>query len=168
MVRALSALGWAAIKNVNDEAMQLIVTEREQKGRPFVSLDDFVDRLDLRKLNRKTMECLIQAGAMDEFGSRPALLTLVDTLLSASAQVHGARDVGQFTLFDNMAELRQNITPPAYVPPIPDRKLLEWEKELLGTYLSKHPLSDIEHKLRAQDLINTTIGEVATAVLGSS
>lgn len=158
-------VGLGGIKNVNDDAMQLIVTERERGGQ-FVSLDDFVDRMDLRKLNRKTLECLIQAGALDEYGVRPGLLTLVDTLLSASIQVHSARDVGQFTMFDNMAELRQNISPPAYVPPIPDSKLLEWEKELMGTYISKHPLTDLEQKLRAQDLINTTIAEVATAVLG--
>ncbi|TFG72058.1 MAG: DNA polymerase III subunit alpha, partial [Anaerolineales bacterium] len=157
--------GLGAIKNVNDDAMQLIVTERARGG-PYVSLDDFVNRLDLRKLNRKTLECLIQAGALDDFGTRPALLTLVDTLLSVSAQVYSARDVGQFTLFDNMAELRQNIALPTYVPPIPDRKLLEWEKELLGTYISKHPLTDLEQKLRAQDLVNMTIAEVATAVLG--
>ncbi len=158
-------LGLGGIKNVSDEAMRLIVIERKEKGL-FVSLDDFVDRVDLRKLNRKTMECLIQAGVLDEFGIRPALLTLADTLVAASTQLHSARDVGQFTLFDNMTEMRQTITPPAYVPPIPDRKLLEWEKELLGTYLSKHPLTDIEQKLRAQDMINTTIGEIATADLG--
>lgn len=158
-------MGLGGIKNVNDEAMHLIVTAREEGGL-FRSLDDFVDRVDLRRLNRKTLECLIQAGALDEFGNRPALLTLVDTLLSASIQIHSARDVGQFTLFDNMTELRQSITPPTYVPPIPDRKLLEWEKELLGTYLSKHPMNDIEQKLREQDAINITIGEVPTAVLG--
>jgi DNA polymerase-3 subunit alpha len=158
-------LGLGGIKNVNDEAMRLIFAERTQKG-PFVSLDDFADRVDLRKLNRKTIECLIQAGAMDVFGSRPALLTLVDTLLAASIQVHSAREVGQFTLFDNMTEMRQAIIPPAYIPPIPDRKLLEWEKELLGTYLSKHPLTDIENKLRTQDMIKTTIGEMATMALG--
>ncbi|MDF1512215.1 MAG: hypothetical protein P1S60_00250, partial [Anaerolineae bacterium] len=101
-----------------------------------------------------------------EFGTRPALLTLIDTLISVSIQVHSARDVGQFTLFDNMTDLRQNIGPPPYVPPIPDRQLLEWEKELLGTYLSKHPLTDIEQKLRAQDIITMTIGEIATAGVG--
>lgn len=158
-------IGLGAIKNVGDEAMQMLVDARNAGG-PFGSLDDFADRVDLRKLNRKTLECLIQAGALDNFGERPALLTLIDALLGTSAQIHSARDVGQFTLFDNMTDLRRTIVPPSYIPPIPDRQLLEWEKELLGTYLSRHPLSDQERELLAQELISTTIGNHTTEAPG--
>ncbi len=157
-------IGLGAIKNVGDEAMQMVVDARE--ARAYSSLDDFADRVDLRKLNRKMLECLIQSGALDEFGQRAALITLVDTMLGLSAQIHSARDVGQFTLFDDMFETRQAIEIPDYVPPIPDRQLLEWEKELLGTYLSKHPLMDQERDLLAQELITTTIGNHVTETPG--
>ncbi len=160
-------LGLGAIKNVGDDAMQMVVELRNAKG-PFSSMDDLVDRVDLRKLNRKTLECLIQAGAMDEFGERAALMTLIDTLLGMSNQIHSARDVGQFMLFDNMSEMRRTITLPDFVPPIADRQLLEWEKELLGTYLSKHPLADQERDLLDQGLITTLIGAHATEAMGQN
>jgi DNA polymerase-3 subunit alpha len=160
-------IGLGAIKNVGDDAMKIVVEAREEGG-AFKTLDDFADRVDLRKLNRKTLECLIQAGALDDFGERPALMTLIDALLSTSAQVHGAREVGQFMLFDNMEEMRQTIQPPSFVPPIPDRQLLEWEKELLGTYLSKHPLTDQERDLMAQQIITTTIGQHTTESPGQA
>ncbi len=158
-------LGLGTIKNVGDEAMQVVVDIRRSGG-PFRSLDDLVDRVDLRKLNRKTVECLIQAGALDEFGLRAGLMALVDALLGMSNQIHGARDVGQFTLFDNMVDMRQAIQVPEFAPPIPDRQLLEWEKELLGTYLSKHPLIDQERELLAADLITTIIGQHETEMPG--
>jgi DNA polymerase-3 subunit alpha len=159
-------IGLGAIKNVGDDMMRLVVEARHEGG-PFESLDDFTDRVDLRKLNRKALECLIQAGALDDFGERPALLTLIDALIGASAQVHSARDVGQFSLFDAMPGVMQSIIkPPTFVPPIPERRLLEWEKELLGTYLSRHPLAQQEKELLQQDLVNTTVDRLATEPLG--
>lgn len=158
-------IGLGAIKNVGDEAMKLVVKERLENG-PYESLDAFADRVDLRKLNRKTLECLIQAGAMDDFGSRPALLTLIDVLLATSTKIHSARDVGQISLFDTMADMQQTITLPKSAPPIPDRKLLDWEKELLGTYLSRHPLSEQENELLRLNMVTTTIDRVATETLG--
>ncbi len=158
-------IGLGAIKNVGDEIMRLVVDARRERG-PFKTLDDFADRVDLRKLNRKALECLIQAGALDDFGPRPALLTLIDTLIGASGQVHNARDVGQFSLFDVMPGATQTIKPPSFVPAIPERRLLEWEKELLGTYLSRHPLAQQENELLRQDLVNTTVDRLATEALG--
>ena len=154
-------IGLGAIKNVGDEAMQVLVAAREAKG-AFKSLDDLADRVDLRKLNRKTMECLVQAGAFDDFGARPALLAIVDAMIGSSAQIHSAREVGQFTLFGDMAGMTGGIQLPKFAPPIADRKLLDWEKELLGTYLAKHPLTDTENELRKHELINTTIAQLDT------
>ncbi len=158
-------IGLGAIKNVGDEIMRLVVDARRERG-PFKTLDDFADRVDLRKLNRKALECLIQAGALDDFGPRPALLTLIDALIGASGQVHSARDVGQFSLFDAMPGATQTIKPPSFVPAIPEHRLLEWEKELLGTYLSRHPLAQQENELLRQDLVNTTVDRLATESLG--
>ncbi len=159
-------IGLGAIKNVGDEAMRAVVNAREAGG-PFESLDDFADRVDLRHLNRKTLECLVQAGALDAFGDRAALLTVVDALISASSQIHGAREVGQFTLFDGMPDVALGgIELPKFPPPISDRKLLEWEKELLGTYLSKHPMTNQEQELLQNNLITATIGQAAMEGLG--
>ncbi len=158
-------IGLGAIKNVGDEMMRLVVDARRERG-PFKTLDDFADRVDLRKLNRKALECLIQAGALDDFGPRPALLTLIDALIGASGQVHSARDVGQFSLFDAMPGATQTIKPLSYVPAVPERRLLDWEKELLGTYLSRHPLAQQENELLRQDLVNTTVDRLATEALG--
>jgi DNA polymerase III subunit alpha len=160
-------IGLGAIKNVSDSAMALIMEERKANG-PFESLDDFADRVDLRKLNRKTVECLVQAGALDDFGERPALLTVVDQLLAASAKTHQAREVGQFSLFDSFEGMAKQIQPPAFVPPIPDRQMLEWEKELVGTYLSKHPLLDQERELLRDELVNTTIGQISNESPGQT
>ena len=158
-------IGLGAIKNVGDEAMQVLVTAREAGG-PFKSLDDFADRVDLRRLNRKTLECLTQAGALDDFGERPALLASVEAILGASAQIHNARDVGQFSLFGDTTRMTGGIQLPKSVPPILDRKLLDWEKELLGTYLSKHPLTATENELLKQDLINITVAQLETGAPG--
>ncbi len=159
-------LGLGVIKNVGDEVMRLVAAARDAGG-PFKSLDDLADRVDLRKLNRKTLECLIQAGALDDFGARPALLAVVDALLSASAQTHSAREVGQFSLFGDMPGMQMSaIRLPQTPPPIPDRRLLEWEKELLGTYLSKHPMTDQENELLALSLVNTTVGRIENEPLG--
>ncbi len=158
-------IGLSAIKNVGDEAMRLIVEARKAEG-PFESLDDLADRVDLRKLNRKALECLIQAGALDDFGERPALLTVVEAMLSSSGSIHEAREVGQITLFGLMDTTDTIQVPDAY-PPIPHRQLLDWEKELLGTYLSEHPMEEQERQLLAQDMVSTTIDRIATETLGN-
>ncbi|MBN1246763.1 MAG: DNA polymerase III subunit alpha [Anaerolineae bacterium] len=160
-------IGLGAIKNVGDDAMQLVVEARAEGG-PFKSLDDFAERVDLRRLNRKALECLIQTGALDDFGERPALMTVVDAMMGVSSQTHSARDVGQFMLFDNMQDLRERIQLPSFVPPIPDRQLLAWEKELLGTYLSKHPLTDQERELLSQGLVTMIIGQHETETPGQT
>ena len=158
-------IGMGLIKNVSEDAVSYIAQARREGG-SFKSLDDFANRVDLRKLSRRMLEYLIQAGTMDDFGPRPALLAIVEELLSTSSQVFNARDVGQFTLFGDMGGTTQTIQPPEAYPPIPNRKLLEWEKELLGTYLSEHPLTQQESDLLAQGLVTTTIGLVATEAQG--
>jgi DNA polymerase-3 subunit alpha len=158
-------IGLGAIKNVGDDAVRAIVEEREAHG-AFDTLDELADRVDLRKLNRRMLEYLIQAGAFDDFGERPALLTMVEAILGASSRIHEARDVGQFTLFDDFAAGGETLKAPDFYPPIPNRKLLEWEKELLGTYLSEHPLEKQEKELLEENLISTTIAQLPTERAG--
>lgn len=157
--------GLSAIKNVGEEAVRLIVETRKAGG-PFTSLDDFANRVDLRKLNRRALECLIQAGALDEFGPRPALLTVLDTVLNVSTRIHETREIGQFSLFGDFSTLGGTIQLPAHYPPLSNRQMLEWEKELLGVYLSEHPLQRQERELLAQGLTNTTLDRMSTAPAG--
>lgn len=153
--------GLGAIKNVGDDAVRLILEARGD--RPFSSLEDFVERVDLRKLNRRVLECLIQSGAFDCFnvpGGRPALMVMEDQMVAASAQRHTAQDVGQMSLFDMLGKTSFKLEVPTRLPPAPPHQNLTWEKELLGAYLSYHPIVDLEERLRAQDLIAGTVGEV--------
>ncbi len=152
-------IGLGAIKNVGAEAVRVIVTARQKDG-PFESLDALANRVDLRKLNRRTLECLIQAGALDAFGPRAALLAIMDGLLSASSQIHTAREQGQLSLFGSFAGSAPTLQLPPFAPPIAQRKLLEWEKDLLGTYISEHPLTQQERELLQSGLISTTLDRV--------
>jgi len=137
--------GLAAIKNVGEGPVQAILDGR--KGRPFQTIDDFCQRVDLRLVNKRVLECLIKAGALDDFGGRAQLLELVDRMVSYSHQRHEARETGQQSLFDLMcADDTGEVSffyPLPRLEPIPSKKLLEWEKELLSTYVSDHPLQSL-------------------------
>ncbi len=134
--------GLGGIKNVSDAAVQEIIRARKAGG-PFASLNDFCERVDLRKLNRRVLECLIRVGALDRFGSRSQLLAVVDQMMAVSAQVHQAREVGQLTMFGLFGG---EVSAPGSIalPEVKEasrREKLNWEKELLGFYVSEHPLS---------------------------
>jgi len=148
--------GLGGIKNVGDAAVHEIIRAREQGG-PFTGLDDFCARVDLRRLNRRVLECLIKVGALDRFGTRAQLLAVIDQMLSISAQVHHAQDIGQMTLFDFMdggATMPGSIILPEQVErlsgnelqdrgrveKVQTKEMLNWEKELMGFYVSEHPL----------------------------
>ncbi|HHY56210.1 MAG TPA: DNA polymerase III subunit alpha, partial [Chloroflexi bacterium] len=139
--------GMAAVKNVGEGPVQVIINARKTGG-PFKSLEDFCDRVDLRQVNKRALECLIKVGALDRFGKRSQLLAVLDQMVGASASVHDARDSGQLSIFDLMMG---GSAPQASVSPIrlPDleevkgREKLQWEKELLGVYSISHPLQQM-------------------------
>src|SRR5262245_6689466 len=131
--------GLAAIKNVGEAAMAIAIREREQRGE-FTSLKDFCTRLDSRLANRKMLESLIKAGAFDFTGrDRAELFACIDQSLNASAIAQRDRAAGQVPLFDEQthaatAARRQPIRP------WNEHEKLSYEKELLGFYVSGHPL----------------------------
>ncbi len=94
-------IGLGAIKNVSDDNAQLIVSTRKAGG-GFKSFEDFASRLDFRKLGRKTLESLILAGALDDFGDRSALMASLDTMIAYSTQIHNLRSAGQMTIFESL------------------------------------------------------------------
>ncbi|NLX43564.1 MAG: DNA polymerase III subunit alpha [Chloroflexi bacterium] len=134
--------GLGAIKNVGDAPAEILVSARGTE--PFASLDDLANRVDLRLINKRVLECLVRAGVFDSLGERNAMLASLDRALALSQEVHSARDVGQRTLFDLSPQMLKQTTPPAQVsaavPPMDQKQRLADEKELLGCFVSAHPL----------------------------
>jgi DNA polymerase III subunit alpha len=130
--------GLAAIKHVGENAMDATICEREQRG-DFRSLEDFCSRLDSRVANRKMLESLIKAGAFDFLGrDRAELFACVDQSLSASAATQRDRVAGQVSLFDEADAATTSRRRP--ITPWSEHEKLSYEKELLGFYVSGHPL----------------------------
>ena len=130
--------GLAAIKHVGTSAMEAAIWEREQRG-DFRSLEDFCGRLDSRAANRKMLESLIKAGAFDFLGrDRAELFACIDQSLSASAAAQRDRVAGQVSLFDEADAPTTSRKRP--ITPWSEHEKLSYEKELLGFYVSGHPL----------------------------
>lgn len=127
--------GLSAIKNVGDSAIESILKARE-KGE-FISLVDLCSKVDTRLVNRKTLESLIKAGALDNLGSRAAQLLILDQCLEQSHKANKNKLSGQVSLFDGDEESLM-IKLPAVLE-LPLEQLLMFEKDLLGFYLHEPP-----------------------------
>jgi len=130
--------GLAAIKHVGETAMEAVIREREQRG-DFFSLEDLCTRLDSRLANRKMLESLIKAGAFDFLGrDRAELYGCIDDAVGASVAAQRDRLAGQVSLFDEATASTTSRKRP--VTRWSDHEKLSYEKELLGFYVSGHPL----------------------------
>ncbi len=131
--------GLGAVKNVGQGPADLIVTGRQ--GKPFNDLNDFARRVDLRAAGKRALECLIKVGAFDTFGDRAALLITLEQIVGASASHFRSAESGQLSLFGAASGVQdQSITLPANLK-VEKKEALGWERELIGVYLSDHPLS---------------------------
>jgi len=152
--------GLWAIKNVGHNIVTTIIGERKANGK-FQSIEEFIGRIYSRDLNKKSMEALIKAGAFDKLEERNILLNNLETLLAYSKEIKNHTKNGQKGLFEN-SSIKTNISlSPA--DPAKQSEKLKWEKELLGVYVSGHPLENykkaIPKKVIAiskikQDLLN--------------
>src|SRR6266496_2331106 len=131
--------GLGAVKNVGQAAVELIIEERDRNGK-FKNLNDFARRVDLRAVGKRALECLIKVGAMDVFGNRAALLASLDRLVSISSNHFRAAEAGQMSLFGEITGVLEEITLPD-VNNVDRREMLNWERELIGLYISDHPLT---------------------------
>jgi len=138
--------GLGTIKNVGTSATQEIVRARQQGG-PFRSLADFCARTDGRVVTRKVVESLIKAGALDSLGDRAALLAGLDDALEYGARRQRREVSPQTGLFADAAELDAPPELPR-VPPLDPREMLRMEREMLGLYVSDHPVRAWEAVLR--------------------
>lgn len=135
--------GFSAIKNVGVAAMEAIIKTREDSGE-FTSLTDFCTRVDAQKVNKKVLESLIKAGAMDGFGNRSALLAALDEIRAKAQAQAKQNSSGQAGLFDGSSKTENNPAPKDKLPDIKDltsEEKLSLEKQLLGFYLTEHPLT---------------------------
>jgi DNA polymerase-3 subunit alpha len=148
--------GILAIKNIGAHITEVIVNER-MKGGPYASLLDFVVRINDRDLNKKSLEALIKSGALDSLGvERKTALDNIDDILKAGSKLKKQNGNSQANLFGNFpqAELRLKKTEPAS-----KLERLRWEKELLGLYVTEHPLKDFWKKTGA-DKKMPSLGEI--------
>lgn len=131
--------GLGAVKNAGQAAVELIIKEREANGK-FKDLNDFARRVDLRAVGKRALECLIKVGAMDAFGNRAAMLASLDRIVAISNTHFRAADMGQMSLFGANTGVVEEITLPE-VNNVDKREMLNWERELIGLYISDHPLT---------------------------
>jgi DNA polymerase-3 subunit alpha len=136
--------GLSAVKNVSINAVEAIIESRKE-GK-FIDLNDFARRVDLRSVGKRSLECLIKVGALDEFGNRPALLAYIDRVVAISSNHFRAADSGQMSLFGANTGVIEEIQLPE-VKDIEKREMLNWERELIGLYISDHPLNEYQATL---------------------
>lgn len=142
--------GLLAVKNVGSGAVESIISARKEK--PFDSLYDLCKRVDLRLTNRKVLESLIKCGALDSFKiSRASMVSALDTVLESSSRIQKEKAKGQISFFDQgfqengFMPMPQTIT---HIKEWPEPQLLAFEKEMLGFYVSGHPLARYAGQLK--------------------
>jgi DNA polymerase III subunit alpha len=143
------SFGLAAIKNVGSSAVEEILRGREITGK-FDDLVDFLTKVSPRVVNRKSLESLIKAGALDSLGDRATLLHNIDSLTAYSSRVNKEQNSGQTDLFgDEETATNPTLNLVKANTSIDKREQLVWERELLGIYLSEHPLAMYKDVLEA-------------------
>jgi len=149
--------GLAGIRNVGEGVVDTIVAQRKEDG-SFSSLHDFCNRVDMKQANKKTLEALIKAGAFDSTGyTRKQLLSLMDCAVDSAVKKQKDADSGQTSMFDMFAAEEHGLADE--VPPPNDDEWekgikLKFEKEMLGIYVSDHPLREIAGTIEAARTIS--------------
>ncbi len=159
--------GMAAIKNVGHGAVEEILRARNEHQ--FTGLEDFFERVNVRTVNRKALESLIKAGAFDRYGERAMLLENLDVLLAYGSRIQKEKASGQIDLFGDSVQKDNQIKPQLKLiaggAGATQREQLQWERELLGLYLSSHPLQDYKVWLAEQTV---PLSEVVPELHGKS
>jgi DNA polymerase-3 subunit alpha len=142
--------GLAAIKNVGETAVESILEVREKDGE-FISIFDFCEKVDLRKVNRKVIESLIKCGAFDSIGAKRApIMAVLDNAIESGQSFQKDKETGQTSLFEMLKEDDKEKNKKIKYPSIEEWKeneLLRFEKETLGFYITSHPLVKYQKKL---------------------
>jgi len=141
--------GLAAVKNVGRTAIDSIIAARKQVGR-FRSIFEFCEKVDLRVLNKRVMESLIKSGAMDAFGNRAQIMAVLDKAMERAQKSQRDAEMGQHGLFGVFREDEPAHADTEKLPPVPEwdeHQRLAYEKEVLGFFITGHPLEKYRDKL---------------------
>jgi DNA polymerase III subunit alpha len=149
--------GLSAIKNVGDHLITAIIQERKEDGL-FKNISDFVERVNHKDLNKKSLESLIKAGVLDRFEERGTLLGNLENILKASKETQKNKANGQTSLFAGQKSMNLQLHLKKY-PAITMEEKLSWEKELLGLYISSHPLEKYRSRLEKRTICIDNIQE---------
>jgi len=151
--------GLLAVKNVGQGAIDSIITVRQKASR-FKSIYDFTERVDLRLVNRKVLESFIKCGALDSLGLfRSQLSAMIDKALDVAGGIQKDRVNGQLSFFDKFEDeenFKKTFQDIPNIPEWPENQLLAYEKEMIGFYITKHPLAQFEKMLRVYSTCSTT------------
>jgi DNA polymerase-3 subunit alpha len=166
--------GLSAIRNVGEGPLNVILKAREQDG-PFTTLEEFCERVDRSALNKRVLESLIKCGAMDGMpGTRRQKLAILDRALSAGIEAQDNRAKGQITFFDDLGDGADASGVSLHSIPLPIitetpqdyKEQLAWEKDLLGMYVSDHPIA---RALEGLDMAGITpIGRISDELVGQT
>ncbi len=148
--------GMAAVKNVGEATVQSVLKERSENGK-FKSLSDLCERVETRALNRRVLEALIKCGACDCFGqTRATMFAQIDRALARAAGIQSDKQKGQSSLFGTLEEkVQAKNGEEKSLPEWPQHELLAYEKELLGFYVTGHPLTPFAPILKKYALSTT-------------
>jgi DNA polymerase-3 subunit alpha len=136
--KAAIRFGMGAVKNVGQAPVDILLEGRGSK--PFADLNEFATRADLQKVGKRALEALVRVGALDRFGPRKAILEALDQIISISTSHFRAASSGQLSFFSAIEGVNEDIVLPS-TPELDHREQLEWERELIGLYVSDHPLT---------------------------
>lgn len=144
--------GLDAIKNVGHGAVEEILRAREELGGKFDSLEDFCQNVSTGAVNRKSLESLVKSGALDKYGDRSQLIHNIDNILALANRLQKDTAAGQVGLFgeDSSSGMAPSLNLETAVVHFSSAEQLQWERELLGIYLTRHPLEDFEAILADQ------------------
>src|SRR5690242_8910498 len=158
--------GLAAVKNVGRNAIESITSARKETGR-FSSIFEFCEKVDLRMLNKRVLESLIKAGAMDDFGYRSQIMAVLDKAIERAQKTQRDAEMGQHGLFGVFQEEESNGSGEKLpnVPEWDEHQRLANEKEVLGFFITGHPLEKYKDKLEDFNAKTTeAIGAMTTSM----
>ena len=158
--------GLAAVKNVGRNAIEAITAARKELGR-FTSIFEFCEKVDLRLMNKRVLESFIKAGAMDEFGNRAQLMAVLDKAIERAQKSQRDAELGQHGLFGVFQEeqVNGNSEKLPNVPEWDEHQRLANEKEVLGFFITGHPLEKYRTKL--EDFRALTTETIAAMTTGT-
>ena len=138
--------GLKAVKNVGSNVVDAIIKERKANS-PFKTISEIIEKVKDKDLNKKSLESLIKCGALDNIGERGQFLANLEALLNYAREIQRPKTNGQASLFSVAGADAKNLLPPLKLheaPPAGKKEKLDWEKELLGLYVSEHPAKEYE------------------------